>query len=779
MTLRVGWFRIVTWLGAAIVFAHTIGLVLVVMSDKGHVRRTLGYRTGSVSQPRVVTSPSPGQPFEAGDQLIAINGEPLGSQLPGIVMDEVRPGETYNATVIRQGEPRLLTARVTGLPVEPPWRSFAAMVARALVFLACGLLIALRRPDDVVARWAVLALWLFALNSTMSLAIFINMNGWNVPVPIQILRGLSNLLEWAGFVFLLRFPSPVGHAWVWQRLSWFMLAAGLAPAMQAWGNVLVRTLPPDWVTWIWVFYVGPFGYAPMTGAHYAALASIVALVVYRLRVTHARDERLRLAWLLVPIAASAVFAGIAIVAELMGGNADAWMHGNLLVAPAIAYAVLAKGLLGFRMVVRRSVQYLLARPLVEAALLGPVVLAAGRAIVDPGRPVSTLLQPVWLLPMAAAGVVAFPFARRPLAQWIDRRFFREAWAEDQIAGQLVQRARACATIDTLAAVVRRGIDDAWHPEHLRLFVREHRDGVFRDAVHGEVLRDDAPLLRALAAGQVMSAPDLAAGTETVPWILAVPLRSPSAQLLGALLVGEKKSHLPYSLRDRQVLSALGTQIGLMLDHALLERERVDVVVAERTRIARELHDTLAQGFAVIGLHLDLGIQEASHGQSQWHMAEARRLARESLASARRSVHDLRSAAEQHLNVGQLLRDMTARLAPAFQVHHAIDETTAARVPEQTRQHLLRVAQEALTNVVKHSGASRVEVTLRREADALVLEVDDDGKGFVRSSVGHDGYGIVGMHERARLVDAHLDVDSTPGRGTTVRLRVPMAAAEPS
>jgi signal transduction histidine kinase len=773
MTMRIGWFKIFAWLGAAIVVAHTIGLVLVVMSDKGYVRRDLGYRTAT-SSPRLVTSSAPGQPFEAGDQLLTVNGQPLGAQFPGVVMDEFRPGDTYAVTVLRGGVPQTLTATVTGRPVVPPWSSFAATVARALVFLVCGLVIALRRPDDVVARWAVAACWLFALNTTMSVAVFVNMNGWNVPLPLQALRGLSSLIEWAGFGFLMRFPSPVGHAGIWRRLSWVVLPSGLALAMQAWGNVLVRTLPAEWVSWVWVLYVGPFGVVPISVAHYLALAAIVALVVYRLRAERQSQDCLRLAWLLVPIAVSAVLAAIAILAESVGGTPDRWLHGNLLVAPAIAYAVLAKGVLGFRMVVRRTMQYLLARPLVEAALLGPILLAAGRAAIDPERPVSALMHPVWLLPLAAAGVVVFPFVRLPLAQWIDRRFFREAWVEDQIVSQLVQRARACATTDTMAAVVRRGIDEAWHPEHLRLFAREHRDGVFRDAVHSEILREDSPLLRALAAGQVISAPDPAVGAEVVPWMLAVPLMSPSAQLLGALLVGEKKSHLPYSTRDRQVLSTLGTQIGLMLDHALLERERVDLVVAERTRIARELHDTLAQGFAVIGLHLDLGIQEASHEQSQWHMAEARRLARESLASARRSVHDLRSAAEQHLNVGQLLRDMTARLAPAFQVHHAIEETTAEMVPAQTRQHLLRVAQEALTNVVKHSGASRVEVALRREAEALVLEIVDNGKGFVRASSGHDGYGIVGMHERAQLVHAHLDVDSTPGLGTSVRLRVPVA-----
>jgi len=767
MRLTTSTFRIAAWLGAAIVVAYTVWLAVMV-SDLD-VRRRLGFAATSDTQPWTIDVVAPGRPFELGDEVVAIDGRPLGPMVPNDALAHKRPGDTYRATVLRHGETKEFLVTVLGEPVAIPWAAFASAIARTATFLVCGLLIAVKRPDDQTARWAALACGLLAINSATLLSVHFGRVGWSVPTLVHFVATLSALSEWAGFRFLMRFPEPIRHVRIWRRVSWVALGYAMALIVMSRVHNVSDVIPAEWIAWRWAVIVARVAAVPVSVLHYLTLVLLLALILFRLRSSAGRQDRLRLAWLLIPIAVSTILAmfGNSI---LPATRSPFWEHGNLLVAPAIAYAVLAKGVLGFRMVLRRTAQYLLARPLVELALLGPIALAIVRAIRAPERPALALLEPAWLLPLAVVGVAGFPFVRGPLARWIDRRFFREAWVEDRVVDQLLQRARACATVEALADEVRRGITDAWHPEELRLLVRAHRDGLFRDAAHDVELQGQAPLVSVLTKGQLVDEPVVPEVPATETWALAVPAVSPSGELLGAVLVAGKKSHLPYSRRDRQVLLALGAQIGLMLDHALLEQERVEVVVAERTRIARELHDTLAQGFAGIGLHLDLGIRETSHEQSQWHMSEARRLARESLASARRSVHDLRSAPEGRVEVGPLLRSMMERLAPAFETHCEIDDASIAMLPDQMRHHLLRVAQEALTNIVKHSGATRVIVKLFRKDDGLVLEVVDNGRGL-DAEVGAGGYGLVGMRERAKLLNAELEISGTPGKGTAVRLRV--------
>jgi signal transduction histidine kinase len=771
--LRDRWFRIATWVSAAAFVAYAVGAVVLVF-ETGAERRNLGYSAMSLMQPRLVTYATPGQPFEVGDEFVAINGRSLGAQYPRFVIDHLRPGESYRATVLRRGELTEFTVQVTGRATEVPWRDVVLAVVRAVVFFLCGLLVAVKKPDDATARWAALALWLFAINSLIFMLALAQMNNWSVPVFLQLLRGVSLLLEWVGMRFLMQFPTPVAR-WVWwSRLSWIALAFGLAAASNPWTNAIVRVLPAEWATWVWVFYVGPFTPGPMQVLQIATLVVLLGLVAVRLREPRESQDRLRLAWLLVPIAVSALLAMMASLSASRGGAIEPWLQGNLVVAPAIAYALLAQQVLGFRVVVRRTVQYVLARPLVEAVLLGPIVLALVRAVQAPERAVNELGDPAWLVPVAMVGVVMFPFVRVPLARWIDRRFFRSAWVEDQVVDRLLRQARTCTTPEALADVMRQGVVEAWHPEVVRVYLRTHRTGALRDANSGHRL-PEGDVMRRLSDGAVIVAPVVDETGAHIPWALAVPVVAPGGDLLGAMFISEKKSHLPYSERDRQVLLTLGRQLGLLLDHAWLEQERVDVVVAERTRIARDLHDTLAQGFAAIGLHLDLGIQQASHEQAQWHMEEARRLARESLASARRSVHDLRASADRNVDVPLLLRRMIDHLSPAFEVRSTIDGAGMEQLSDHARQHVLRVAQEALTNIVKHSQATRIDVALRVSAGEMVLEVRDDGRGFDSTRPGRpEGYGIVGMRERSRLLGASLEVASEQNEGTRVTLRVPVA-----
>jgi signal transduction histidine kinase len=213
----------------------------------------------------------------------------------------------------------------------------------------------------------------------------------------------------------------------------------------------------------------------------------------------------------------------------------------------------------------------------------------------------------------------------------------------------------------------------------------------------------------------------------------------------------------------------------------LARQRFDVVMAERNRIAREIHDTLAQGYVGVSVQLEvlgelLRRQRLDAAGSQ--LQRLQQLVRDGLEDARRSIWALRShdASEQTLPVR--LRRLVEKTAAA-ELNATVDIHGATRQLEpETEEELLRVAQEAIQNVQKHARATHLALRLEYDERTVVLTVTDNGVGFPailqssapQSPAGH--FGLTGMRERAELVGATLEIASQPGAGTTVRMTVP-------
>jgi signal transduction histidine kinase/streptogramin lyase len=216
------------------------------------------------------------------------------------------------------------------------------------------------------------------------------------------------------------------------------------------------------------------------------------------------------------------------------------------------------------------------------------------------------------------------------------------------------------------------------------------------------------------------------------------------------------------------------------------RREFAAVLQERNRIARELHDTLAQGFTSVSIQLEAVSAKLGGGAAdaaREHLNQARLLVRSSLAEARRSVRDLRS---ELLDGGGGLADaLTAvarQLTSGTDVRAEVSVGGAPRpLPEPVEKNLLRVGQEALTNAVRHSGAARVRLRLDYDADRVRLGVSDDGRGFDTSNGranGGDGdgggFGLKGMRERVAQLGGRLTIESRPGAGTEVTAIVPVS-----
>ena len=211
----------------------------------------------------------------------------------------------------------------------------------------------------------------------------------------------------------------------------------------------------------------------------------------------------------------------------------------------------------------------------------------------------------------------------------------------------------------------------------------------------------------------------------------------------------------------------------------LERDRFGVVLAERARISREIHDTLAQGFVGIASQLDAVAMmlPGEPERAQRFLRLAQKMANHSLTEARRSVQDLRAQALEGGSLARAVESSAGQLAAAsgVELHFDIHDVPAA-LPHDVEQQLLRIAQESLANVLKHAAAHNVWISLAPRDSALRLAVRDDGHGFDAGDAfltlgGH--FGLLGMRERAARVHGELTLHSEPGQGTTIEVTVPL------
>jgi two-component system, NarL family, sensor histidine kinase UhpB len=220
----------------------------------------------------------------------------------------------------------------------------------------------------------------------------------------------------------------------------------------------------------------------------------------------------------------------------------------------------------------------------------------------------------------------------------------------------------------------------------------------------------------------------------------------------------------------------------MLDH--LERERhestrraVAAQESERLRVAQELHDEVGQTLTGVLLQLARLQREAPPALAD-QVTHTSETARASLEDIRRIAQRLRPEALDDLGLAGALDVLCTRVAEqsGLAIAERLDEDPPPLAPE-TELTIYRIAQEALTNVVRHADARRATLTLRRTRERLSLVITDDGRGLPSATVAHTG-GLRGMRERAALIGAALALESEPGAGTTVRLELPLAEDAP-
>ena len=214
----------------------------------------------------------------------------------------------------------------------------------------------------------------------------------------------------------------------------------------------------------------------------------------------------------------------------------------------------------------------------------------------------------------------------------------------------------------------------------------------------------------------------------------------------------------------------------------VERE-FQAVLGERTRIAREIHDTLAQGFVAVSVHLELVAQlmRNSAEAAREQLARAQSLVRSSLEDARTSIWELRSQGTERedlaVRILKMAEETASRAGSRARVQMQVAGTNHP-LDEDVERELMRIAREAVTNAVRHGDAENIVLRLEFEGSMFGMEIRDDGQGFAGTppdgSSGH--FGLTGMRERAEAIGATLAVESSVGEGTAVRLGLNISQA---
>lgn len=283
--------------------------------------------------------------------------------------------------------------------------------------------------------------------------------------------------------------------------------------------------------------------------------------------------------------------------------------------------------------------------------------------------------------------------------------------------------------------------------------------------------------------------------------LGVPVAT-SRRRYGNLYLADKDTGAPFDEEDERLVGTLAGFAAAAVENVhLLEAERelaaaqerarartemlnqvIDAQEAERARVARDLHDQIGQSLTsvLLGLRLvedSLARPDPDVRDCRERTAEVRALVADALRQARTLAFELRPTVLDDLGLVAALRRLVEEVgaagAPVVEfAAHGLDE--GRRIAPELETVVYRVVQEALTNVVRHAAASAASVVVAREGDRVRAVVDDDGQGFLLEATDRPSLGLAGMTERAALVGGSLAIDTGEGRGTTVRLEVPVA-----
>lgn len=272
---------------------------------------------------------------------------------------------------------------------------------------------------------------------------------------------------------------------------------------------------------------------------------------------------------------------------------------------------------------------------------------------------------------------------------------------------------------------------------------------------------------------------LAHGIQT---LLLVPLLS-GEDLIGSFTLTDSRVR-HYRPEELELAQALAHQAILAVQLTrLAEHRQKAAVLEERNRIAREIHDTLAQAFSAILLQIRVAqrIVERQPKEAWDLMADVSTLAHQGLAAARRSVWNLQPETMEYRDLAHVLKQYIARLRVSSAIPlELLIHGTPRELPPSVGMDLTRIAQESLTNALRHAQPKMVSVDITYSQHSVSLHIQDDGIGFdVQAEADKGGFGLIGMHQRAERLGSHLTITTKLAHGTEVAVVVALPSPQES
>jgi signal transduction histidine kinase len=691
------------------------------------------------------------QSLQPGDVIQNIDGQGWQSYIKDrqkMLFSAYAPGDRITFVVLRDSRSETVVWQAPGRNrrevvsrlATAPWLAYSFWLFGLLAILAVG-------PTDV--RWILMAL----INNLLALWVASGLTSWtHVYGSSLVLHASSWLLSAMLIHFHALFPRPlegINKLWIWGLLY---LIAGFGALSE-----LFQLLPVG--IYAQVMYLSLIG-------------SAFLLALHAWRQAGSRREVLLLAGIMIMFVFFLI--GVQMLRELSGLE---WISGGgvlfMPLLPGFYFLIaLRQGIGGMAALANRLISYLVfgLLALLPASLLLVYIL---RRSYNPEWEFLVLLMFVMVFGLAAT--LLFPRFR----SWFERRFLGVHLPSDEMIAAYAARLGASHDLAGVTSTLKNEILPSLLVRQAALLRLGNRDAdskyrcvepLLRLGVSEEQLPrvDDIPDLLA-AAGKLRPT-----SSDACPWArLVLPLVYKGATI-GVCLLGRREPDDEYSGQELPFLHTLMMQTALALvnvDQASLihglQQENIRRQDEERRRLANDLHDDVLPQLALVArrsMDSDDQFKQAYYKASQ-HIRDA--------------INGLRPDTLEHFGLKVALQELAVELNERARETDTLVEVEIEgglfRYPQEVELNLFRIVQQAANNALKHGRARRIKIHGRLEGQAIELAIEDDGSGFDANQLDLLGlllkrhYGMLAMHERANLIGAGLEIDSSPGQGTRLRI----------
>jgi hypothetical protein len=589
----------------------------------GDTLRNFGWSANASPSGAIVSDVQPSGPVGGklmpGDKLLAIDGDLRAARIGSYwFLDPKAAGERYTVEVQRDLSRVVIELRVAAIHV-PGLRLWECLqFGSAVLFLLTGTMVGLAKPSELLVRYLYLADTLVAMFGASIACANVNwagVGGWPLWINLALFSSLP-LFHVFGYLFMSRFPQPVGRTRFWVFLDFSLVLAGTLIWVMGTSFNVLKGLPHQVVIGLMTlqpringFLAAAAGESAVSKLYAAVMWVAMATVgVRNYRLVPEGDQRRRLRWVFFGVIGAALPSALLLVfmfvlsvfslnietvgLEFMINSLNGVV--SLLIPVTLAYAILRHRVLDIRVAIRMGIRHLLATNVLRVLFLLPLAALVYDLASQRDKSISALLFQTsiqWKLLIAIA-VAAGSRYRRQLSAAIDRRFFRDAYNQEVILTALAESIKQIDSVEGIAALLSVEISKALHPRWIMVLHRRTRQSQLsvayasdsspldlRDAAHAGVLEqlEQAGNPRSWRALRPNCPPAERPAFDHAGTNLLVPFMGTERRLLGVVLLGEKKSEEPYTAQDRALLKRAADEGGIVYENlelrGLVRRER--------------------------------------------------------------------------------------------------------------------------------------------------------------------------------------------------------------